>query len=228
MILYTKERAFYNDYQKKLKGYSQNEYQDIKTLNTLIHQYGLVKYLDYKTRVDIEDTQNAINEIIVKRNLYKEREKSLKVILPILILIFSFIFVTWIGGKLQEDSFNRRVVFEKKLEKFQYAQKRVMEISFDLRDAYYRINDDIQINERSRRYDAFIREQRNQLEALGNILRLFPRKLEPILNKTLLTTIQDLDNFLSQREKNINLQNIDYLKEKVSMALIYYLENLEV
>jgi len=203
-----------NDY---LENHSGNTY---RATVDILSKHALNEYDMENNRLRLKNEEHKEQLRATKKEIAIKKRKS---IMPIVSILMTFIFITWIGGKFQEDSFNRGVVFEAQMKRFQAAEDRVTEIGFDLRDVYYRIKWDRSEDPESSRFDSFVREKRNELETLDNNLRGFPEEFRDTINKSLLDTINNIDDHL--KGKDLDLSYIEKLRENVSQAFIAFLNH---
>lgn len=200
-------------------------------IDQTIRVLGLDKYLEESEY----NTQEAVAKIIAVANLKKQkdaedqkRKNNLRgfgwLITPIWATILTFVFITWLGGHLQEASFNRNAVFDVKLERFREAQALATEIMFDVRDAKYRINADQALGEDIGRYDEFVGAQMDQLQRLEDIIKGFGLERQEGINSAIEDAQVNLLQYINNRSE-IELRYIDELRDAISSELIVFLDN---
>lgn len=214
-------------FSRAYKEYFQSKSTDQEMLYSLIQSLDLDDYVSHQNKNIHQSVANILAVAAMKE--YQENRKGkwidyIKLLMPVITVVISFFFVTWIGGKFQEDSFDRNVVFKAQLERFQMAESLATEIAFDIRDVSYRIEWDKSYDINATRYRPFVSEKRKDLERLQNNLRGFPEKGRKEINTALLACIKNIDNYL-MREDELDSTYIDNLKEKISDALIQFLSN---
>lgn len=220
-----REEAFSEAFRALDEVFGDKKHSEIdKIINTL----GLNEYL----QAEQYSSQDAAANIIAVANLKKQKSiederrkenyrKMTWLLTPIWTTILTFVFITWLGGYLQEASFARNAVFDVKLERFREAQSLATEAFFDIRDIKYRIDAEGNV---TGRYDDFVRSQMDQIQRLEDIVRGFEVGKSTTVNQAIIDAQENLYHHLTERH-DIDLIYIDKLRDEISIELIHFLDS---